>query len=189
MPSLCNKCSYAHAKCAHCVLNAVTHMQSVGVQKLPSNRLFRLSGKFMVCLIGRRASFCGLVVGAQLCFTVLHCASLCFTVLCPHTCQHQPAYTNLASTNLHTKAGTQLHAHTHIHTYTCTHTHAHTHAHPHTHPHTHTHTYTCTHTYIHAQMPSQLRQRFTSGASFGGGTATLTEAGFDLLSRLLVCVH
>ena len=171
MPSLCNKCSYAHAKCAHCVLNAVTHMQSVGVQKLPSNRLFRLSGKFMVCLIGRRASFCGLVVGAQLCFTVLHCASLCFTVLCPHTCQHQPAYTNLASTNLHTKAGTQLHAH------------------PHTHPHTHTHTYTCTHTYIHAQMPSQLRQRFTSGASFGGGTATLTEAGFDLLSRLLVCVH
>jgi len=35
------------------------------------------------------------------------------------------------------------------------------------------------------QMPSQLRQRFTSGASFGGGTATLTEAGFDLLSRLL----
>ena len=150
MPSLCNKCSYAHAKCAHCVLNAVTHMQSVGVQKLPSNRLFRLSGKFMVCLIGRRASFCGLVVGAQLCFTVLHCASLCFTVLCPHTCQHQPAYTNLASTNLHTKAGTQLHAHTHTHihmyTYTCTHartpTHTPTHAHTHIHMHTHIHTRT-----------------------------------------------
>ena len=122
---------------------------------------------------------------ASLCCTVLHCASLCFA--------HTLASTNLRTPTLPALTCTQKQArsctHTHIHTYTCTHTHAHTHAHPHTHPHTHTHTYTCTHTYIHAQMPSQLRQRFTSGASFGGGTATLTEAGFDLLSRLLVCVH
>ncbi len=33
-------------------------------------------------------------------------------------------------------------------------------------------------------MPSQLKQRFTTPSTFGGG-ATLTEAGFDLLSRLL----
>ena len=48
-----------------------------------------------------------------------------------------------------------------------------------------THAHKQARTHAHAQMPSQLRQRFTSGASFGGSTATLTEAGFDLLSRLL----
>ncbi len=35
-----------------------------------------------------------------------------------------------------------------------------------------------------AQLPSQLKQRFTTNTSFGAGT-TLTNTGFDLLSRLL----
>ena len=43
---------------------------------------------------------------------------------------------------------------------------------------THTHLFTL-------QMPAKLRERFTTGAAFGTGGTTLTEAGYDLLSSFL----